>query len=285
MPRGSPYYYRRIPDEALSAYLKKIVALPMLPKEDELKLGRRIQRGDEVALKRLVEANLRFVVKVALRYQGCGLSLLDLINEGNLGLLEAARRYRSKHNVRFITYAVWWIRQAIVQALAMSGGAMRLPLRQIRRASQIKRRRAALEQEQGREVTDAEFAELIHIPLEELEAAMRGPVQGDSLDQDSADPDRPPKELADTDGLSSAELELIAKSRREEIAGMVDRLPEREAHVIRLRFGLGEQGPLTLAEIGKQLKLSRERVRQIEARAQAQLRRMAAGRHLQDYLN
>lgn len=285
MPRTSPYYYRRIPDEALSAYFKKIVGIPMLPKGEELKLGRRIQRGDEQALKRLVEANLRFVVRVALRYQGCGLSLLDLINEGNLGLLEAARRYRPKHNVRFITYAVWWIRQAIVQALAISGGAMRLPLRQIRRASLIKRRRAAMEQEQGREVSDAEFAERIHMPLEELEEAMRGPVQGDSLDQESGDPDRPPRELADTEGVSSAEFELIAKTRREEIAGMVDKLPAREAHVIRLRFGLGSEGPMTLAEIGKHLNLSRERVRQIEARAQAQLRRMAAGRHLQDYLN
>jgi RNA polymerase primary sigma factor len=285
MPRSSPYFYRRISDEALSAYLRKIVAIPVLSKAEELKLGARIQRGDEEALRRLVEANLRFVVKVALRYQGCGLSLLDLINEGNLGLLEAARRYRPKHNVRFITYAVWWIRQAIVQALAMSGGAMRLPLRQIRRSTQIRRKRAEMEQERGREVSDAEFAEFLDIPLERLEDAMRGPVQGDSLDQESGDPDRRPKELVDTEGLSSAELELIAKSRREQIEELLDQLPPREAHVIRLRFGLGPEGPMTLAQIGQHLQLSRERVRQIEARAQAQLRRMALGRHLQDYLN
>ncbi|MEK7853565.1 MAG: sigma-70 family RNA polymerase sigma factor, partial [candidate division NC10 bacterium] len=124
MPRRSPQFYDEVTDSALAAYLKRIVRISLLPKERELELAKRIQEGDEKPLRELVEANLRFVVKVAMHYQGCGLSLLDLINEGNLGLLEAGRRFRPEYSVKFITYAVWWIRQAIMQALARGSGAM-----------------------------------------------------------------------------------------------------------------------------------------------------------------
>lgn len=148
MAKGSfANFYRGVSNDALGAYLKRIAQVPLLKKEEELKLGEATQRGDEKALRQLVEANLRFVVKVALRYRGCGLSLPDLINEGNIGLLEAARRYSPDYNVKFITYAVWWIRQAIMQALAVSGGAVRLPLRKARLASQLDDVRADLSQQ------------------------------------------------------------------------------------------------------------------------------------------
>ncbi|MEE9181000.1 MAG: sigma-70 family RNA polymerase sigma factor, partial [candidate division NC10 bacterium] len=138
MARRTPGFYEEISDKAFSSYLRRIVKIPLLRKSEELRLARQIQKRDEKAVKKLVEANLRFVVKVALQYQGYGLSLLDLINEGNLGLLEAARRFSPEYKVKFITYGVWWIRQSIIQALARASGALRFPVRKMRLASKLR---------------------------------------------------------------------------------------------------------------------------------------------------
>jgi RNA polymerase primary sigma factor len=284
--KGSfPSFYEGVSNDALGAYLKRIAQVPLLKKEEELALGKAIQRGDEKAMKRLVEANLRFVVKVALRYRGCGLSLLDLINEGNIGMLEAARRYSPEYNVKFITYAVWWIRQAIMQALAAGGGAVRLPLRKARLASRVSDIRADLSQQLQATPTDSEVAEGLDLPASDLEGALHRPGQPAFLSDEIGLEQRIGMELYESRQLPPADYELIQVSFREEVERMLARLAPRERLIIELRFGLGEEDSMTLEEVGKRLRLSRERVRQIEERAKQKLRVMAKSRHLKDYLN
>lgn len=286
MAKGSfANFYKGVSGDALGAYLKRIAQVPLLKKEEELILGRASQRGDEKALKRLVEANLRFVVKVALRYRGCGLSLPDLINEGNIGLLEAARRYSPDYNVKFITYAVWWIRQAIMQALAVSGGAVRLPLRKARLASQLGDVRADLSQQLQAEPTDSEVTEGLDLSASDLEGALHRGGQLAFLGDEIGFEQRIGMELYESRQLPPADYDLIRRSLREEIERMLGGLSQRERLIVELRFGLGTEDAMTLKEVGKRLKLSRERVRQIEERAKDKLRVWAKSRHLKDYLN
>ena len=286
VPKGSfPNFYEGVSDDALGAYLKRIAQFRLLTKDEELALGRAIQRGDDKALKRLVEANLRFVVKVALRYRGCGLSLPDLINEGNVGVLEAARRYSPAYNVKFITYAVWWIRQAIMQALAAGGGAVRIPLRKARLASHLKDVRADLSQQLQAEATDSEVAEELDLDAGDVEGVLRREGQPAFFSDEIGLEQRIGMELYESRQLPPADHELIRRSFREEVERMLGGLAPRERLIVELRFGLGEEDPRTLEEVGKRLKLSRERVRQIEERAKQKLRMMAKSRHLKDYLN
>lgn len=285
MARRSASFYEEISDDALAAYIRRIVRIPLLTKEEELRLGALIQQGDERASRALVEANLRFVVKVAMRYQGCGLSLLDLINEGNLGTLEAARRYAPEHGVKFITYAVWWIRQAIMQALAAGGGAVRLPIRKARLASKIRGLRADLTQERQEEPSDAALAEAMHLKPGEMEDVLRGAQPHTSLSEDGYAEEHLGLELARKSVIPPADQDLISHSFREEVEWMLRHLKPRERAVIELRFGLGPEEPRTLEEVGRRLRLSRERIRQIEERAKQKLRLMARTRHLKDYLN
>lgn len=286
MPRRSPQFYDEITDDALAGYLQRIVRISLLPKERELELAKRIQEeGDEQALRELVEANLRFVVKVAMHYQGCGLSLLDLINEGNLGLLEAGRRFRPEYNVKFITYAVWWIRQAIMQALARGSGAMRLPLRKARLASQLRVARAELAQQMGAEPTDQDLANQLNLSLEEVEDVLRISARQSSLDDDKGMEDRREVAALGREAIPAADFDLIRKSFREEVDRLLRELKPRERQVIELRFGMASDEPMTLEAVGKQLRLSRERVRQIEEKAKRKLRLIARSRQLQDYLN
>jgi len=285
MARRSASFYEEISDDALAAYIRRIVRIPLLTKEEELRLGALIQQGDERASRALVEANLRFVVKVAMRYQGRGLSLLDLINEGNLGTLEAARRYAPEHGVKFITYAVWWIRQAIMQALAAGGGAVRLPIRKARLASKIRGLRADLTQERQEEPSDAALAEAMHLEPGEMEDVLRGAQPHTSLSEDGYAEEHLGLELARKSVIPPADQDLISHSFREEVERMLRHLKPRERAVIELRFGLGPEEPRTLEEVGRRLTLSRERIRQIEERAKQKLRLMARTRHLKDYLN
>ncbi|OGB93190.1 MAG: hypothetical protein A3G35_18295 [candidate division NC10 bacterium RIFCSPLOWO2_12_FULL_66_18] len=285
MARRSASFYEEISDDALAAYIRRIVRIPLLTKEEELRLGALIQQGDERASRALVEANLRFVVKVAMRYQGCGLSLLDLINEGNLGTLEAARRYAPEHGVKFITYAVWWIRQAIMQALAAGGGAVRLPIRKARLASKIRGLRADLTQERQEEPSDAALAEAMHLEPGEMEDVLRGAQPHTSLSEDGYAEEHLGLELARKSVIPPTDQDLISHSFREEVERMLRHLKPRERAVIELRFGLGPEEPRTLEEVGRRLTLSRERIRQIEERAKQKLRLMARTRHLKDYLN
>jgi RNA polymerase primary sigma factor len=285
MARRSASFYEEISDDTLAAYVRRIVRIPLLPKEEELILGAKIQRGDERAFRKLVEANLRFVVKVAMRYQGCGLSLLDLINEGNLGLLEAGRRFSPDHGVKFITYAVWWIRQAIMQALAAGGGAVRLPIRKARLASKIREMRNDLTQEHQEEPSDVALGEAMHLDPTEMEDILRGANAHTSLNDDGAGEEALGLELSGKSVIPAADQELISHSFREEVERMLRHLKPREREVVELRFGLGPEEPQTLEEVGRRLKLSRERIRQIEERAKQKLRLMARTRHLKEFLN
>jgi RNA polymerase primary sigma factor len=276
--------YEELSDDTLAAYVRRIVRIPLLSKEEELGLGGRVQAGDERAFRRLVEANLRFVVKVSMRYHGCGLSLLDLIHEGNLGLLEAARRYTPEHQVKFITYGVWWIRQAILQALAAGGSAVRLPIRKARLASRIRRLRADLTRERQEEPSDAALAEAMRLDPGDLGDVLRGLTPRASLDSDARAEERLGLELSQKSVIPAADQELMAHVFREEVARMLRHLKPRERAVIEMRFGLGMEEARTLEEVGRRLRLSRERIRQIEVRAKQKLRLLARMRHLSDYL-
>jgi RNA polymerase primary sigma factor len=283
--RRTPRFYEEISDEALASYLKRIVKIPLLSKEEELRLARQIEKGDEKALRKLVEANLRFVVKVALQYQPYGLSLLDLINEGNLGLLEAARRYSPEYKVKFITYGVWWIRQAIMQALARARGAIRLPLRKIRMARRLRSLRAEMAQQKGGEPTEEELAKEMELSPEEVERLLQSTIPDASLEELRGMEDQKGLSAVKGEQIPPADYELIRKSFQEEVERLLKNLAHRERVIVEMRYGLAGEEPMTLEEVGKRFKLSRERIRQIEERARKKLLAMARARHLQDYLN
>ncbi len=286
MPGRRPGFYGEVTDDGLASYLKRIRAIPLIPKAGELKLARQIQQGDERALKALVEANLRFGVQQARKYQGYGLSLSDLINEGNLGLLEAARRYTPVHNVKFITYAVWWVRQALMQALATSRSGVRLPLRKARLIAKAKEAWTDLAQTRQAEPSPAEVAQALKVAPEALEEVLRAQAAGASLDDALLNEERLHLRLYQQAASPGADEELIHRSLREDVKRLVSGLGNpRERQVIELRYGLGTEEPMTLEEVGKRLNLTRERIRQIEDRAKGRLRAMARQRHLRDYLH
>jgi RNA polymerase primary sigma factor len=282
MARRTPQFYEEITDEALSTYLRRIVKIPLLSKAEELHLAKQIHKGDEKAVKKLVESNLRFVVKVALQYQGYGLPLLDLINEGNLGLLEASCRFSPDYKVKFITYAVWWIRQAIMQALARSSGALRFPVRKIRLASKLRSRRAEMLQQEGKEPTEEELAKDLKLTRAEVDALLQTNLPQTSLEELQR---REEAREPGTDRVPPADNELVRKSFEQEVERLLKVLTPRERAIIGLRYGLGKEEPMTLEEVGKRFRLSRERIRQVEEKAKKKLLAMARARHLQDFLN
>jgi RNA polymerase primary sigma factor len=275
--------------EALQAYLRAIARLPRLTPEEERELGRRIQESrDEEALRRLVEANLRFVVSYAKRYRGLGVPFLDLIHEGNLGLIEAARRYDPSRNVKFITYAVWWIRQALMHALSEQARAVSLPPKLSSVAAKFGREVTELAEHLNRPPTAREIAEDLDISEADVQAlAHLGSSDVSLSDRVGADADGP--ELGDTlvqDVVPAIDDELVRRTLAERLSAALSELDEKEREVVRLRFGLDPSGePKTLQEIGDRLHLSRERIRQIEARAKEKLRRSKKAQELRSYLN
>jgi len=283
--RMPAFFYEEISDEAFTSYLRRITSVSLLKKEEELKLGERIQKGEEKAFEKLVESNLRFVVKVAFRYRGLGLSLLDLINEGNIGLLEAARRYSPNFGVKFITYAVWWIRQAILQALANSVSVVQLPLRRIRISFQAKEMQADILRKKPGRPAEEDLAKELELQPEELDEILRTPLDTPLNSGGSIGEDFRTLNLVGTQATPGADEVLIQKTFRREIEEILRRLKPRERRVIELRFGLSLEGPLTLEQIGRRMRLSRERVRQIEENAKRRLRIFAKSRRLQDFLN
>ncbi|MFQ5988515.1 MAG: RNA polymerase sigma factor RpoD/SigA [Candidatus Methylomirabilales bacterium] len=285
MARRTPQFYEEITDEALAAYLRRIVKIPLLSKSEELRLAKQIHKGDEKALKKLVESNLRFVVKVALQYQGYGVSILDLINEGNLGLLEAARRFSPDYNVKFITYGVWWIRQAIMQALARASGALRFPVRKIRLASKLRSRRAEILQQEGKEPTEEELAKELKLSHAEVDALLQTNKPQTSLEEIQRRDEGRELIAPGMERVPPADDELVRKSFEEEVDRLLKVLTPRERTIIEMRYGLGKEEPMTLEEVGRRFKLSRERIRQVEEKAKKKLLAMARARHLQDYLN
>jgi RNA polymerase primary sigma factor len=272
--------------DSLNVYIREISGFEPLSLEREQELGRRIRTGDEAALKQLVESNLRFVVSYAKRYRGLGLSFLDLIHEGNLGLIEAAKRYDPERNVKFISYAVWWIRQAIFHALSEHSRIFRLPQKMSSQVSRVGNARTQLSAELSRAPTTQELAQRTELTEAEVEQLLQ--VAGEDLSLSSAVGEDGNMELGDTieqDSVPSVELELIRSSFVEKIQAMVAELDEKEREVIRMRFGLDGEEPRTLQEIGEALGLSRERIRQIESKAKEKLRRSQGAQGLRGYLN
>jgi len=272
--------------ESLKKYLKEISRLPRVTAEEERELGRRIQKGDGVALRRLVEANLRFVVSYAKRYRGCGLSFLDLINEGNIGLIEAAKRYDPDKNVKFITYAVWWVRQAIIHALSDHSGAFRLPQKQANLLYRIGKAQATMRAELKRVPTTEELAAKVQVTTEEVANLLQvaDPIVSISAMIDEEHEFHLSDKL-EQDTIPSADFVLLKNSLRGLLRAALGELDEKEERVLRLRFGLDGAEPKTLKEIGELLNLSRERIRQIEAQALEKLHRSQKCQQLRGYLN
>ena len=277
--------------DALQAYLRAIARIPRLTPEEERELGRRVQEsGDQEALRRLVEGNLRFGVSYAKRYRSFGVAFLDLIHEGNLGLLEAARRYDPNRNVKFITYAVWWIRQAITHALSMQARAFSLPQRLSGIASRLGREVAELTVELDRAPTTREIADDLEISEGDVDALLRLGTNDLSLsDRYGASDGGDGTELADLieqELLPPVDEELLRAAMTQRVRDALEELDDKEREVITLRFGLDRDGDVrTLQEVGELLQLSRERIRQIENRAKDKLRRGKRATELRSYLN
>jgi RNA polymerase primary sigma factor len=268
--------------ELLGLYLSDIAKVPLLTPEQEQELARRVQAGDTDAERQLIEANLRLVVRVARRYLNRGLSLLDLIEEGNLGMLHAVTKFQPGRGTRFSTYAVWWIRQAVARALANQARMIRLPVHIELLLGQYMKKKAALTQDLDRAPTTEEIAKALGQPLEEIEHIERMRQRPVSLDAPIGQDGGGKLEdlVKDAEALPGAGLGAALKAR-EDLAGVLRDLPDTERGVLELRFGLGGEEPRTLESIGRQLGLTRERVRQIEAAALARLRRLMAARGLE----
>jgi RNA polymerase primary sigma factor len=275
--------------EALQAYLRGIARLPRLTVAEEQELGRRVQRdNDQDALRRLVEGNLRFVVSYAKRYRGLGVSFLDLIHEGNLGLMEAARRFDPDRNVKFITYAVWWIRQALTHALSAQTRAFSVPQKVSGAAARLTREVAELTEELERAPTSSEIAADARMSESDVATLLKLGTRDVSLSDRLSAMDQEGPELGELIESPSAPIEedLVRQSMVERVRAAVSELDDREREVVELRFGLDRDGEMrTLQEIGDELHLSRERIRQIEARAKEKLRRSKRANELRSYLN
>jgi len=272
--------------ETLKKYLQEISKLPRITPDEEKVLGDRIQKGDKEALRKLVEANLRFVVSFAKKYRNCGLSFLDLINEGNIGLIEAAKRFNPKKNVKFITYAVWWVRQAIIHALSDQSGAFRLPQKQANLLYRIGKTISQLTLDLERNPTPDEIAAKLEIPVEEVTSLLQ--VADENVSLSTVIDEEHEFHLSDKleqDVIPPADMALLRSSLKDHLYACLGELDPKEQKVLRLRFGLDEGEPKTLKEIGEMMGLSRERIRQIEAQALEKLNRSQKCQQLQGYLN
>ncbi len=271
--------------QSIEKYLEEIGNYSPLSPEEEIELARRIRQGDTQALDKLVKANLRFVISVAKEYQGQGLPLQDLISEGNLGLIKAAQRFDETRGFKFISYAVWWIRQSILQALAEQSRVVRLPLNRVGAINKVGRTYEALEKRFGREPSMEEIAEEMEMTAFEVADVLKTSARHLSLDEPFKEEDG--NSLLDviaSDRYSPPDEDLMKESLQVEIEKVLSTLKPREAEIIRLYFGLDGDRPLTLEEIGEHFKLTRERVRQIKEKALRRLRHRSRLEPLRKYL-
>ncbi len=273
-------------DRSLDLYLREIGETPLITADEEVRLARRIKQGDKRALEKLTKANLRFVVSVAKQYQNQGLSLADLINEGNIGLIKAAKRFDETRGFKFISYAVWWIRQAILQALAEQSRIVRLPLNRVGTLHKIGKISSQLEQDLGREPSPEEIAAKLELSEGEVSDTLKISNSHLSLDAPfSQSEDNSLIDILEDEFQPSPDEALLQNSLRTEIEKALDTLSAREAEVINLYFGLNGEKALTLEEIGARFSLTRERVRQIKEKAIRRLRHASRSRSLRAYLN
>ena len=270
--------------ESLDKYLQEISKEELLTVEEEVELAARVKKGDHKALETLTRANLRFVVSVAKQYQNQGLSLPDLINEGNLGLIKAAERFDETRGFKFISYAVWWIRQSILQAIAEQSRIVRLPLNQVSSVNKISQVLSRFEQENERRPSVDEISEQVDLPLEKIDEALS--INGKHVSVDAPFADGEDNSLLDVlvnDNSPSADKQLVLESLRQEIQKALSCLNERERMIIEAYYGI-EQPEMTLEEIGTRYGLTRERVRQIKEKAIRRLRNNTQNKMLKSYL-
>jgi RNA polymerase primary sigma factor len=272
--------------QSLDKYLQEIGKVELLTPDEEVELARRIKQGDQVALEKLTKANLRFVVSVAKQYQNQGLSLGDLINEGNLGLIKAAKRFDETRGFKFISYAVWWIRQSILQALAEQSRIVRLPLNRVGALNKIGKAFSKLEQAFEREPSPEEISEVLeNMSEDEISDTLK--ISGRHVSVDAPFVQGEENRLLDVlenDSEPNPDNELINESLSKEVERALSTLTQREAEVIRLYFGIGVEHSLTLEEIGEKFDLTRERVRQIKEKAIRRLRHTSRSKGLKAYL-
>jgi len=270
---------------SLDKYLQEIGKVDLIGPEEEVALARRIKQGDSEALAKLVRANLRFVVSVAKQYQNQGMSLPDLINEGNMGLMKAARRFDETRGFKFISYAVWWIRQSILQSLAEQTRIVRLPVNKIGSINRINKAFARLEQEFEREPSSQEVADLLEMIPEDVKESLKTNHRTISMDAPISNEDENNMyDVMQNTDAASPDKNLIKESLAWEIERALNTLSKREAKVLKLYFGLGMKHPYTLEEIGEELNLTRERVRQIKERALKRIQYTTRCKILKTYL-
>ncbi|NII25096.1 sigma-70 family RNA polymerase sigma factor [Pseudoflavitalea sp. X16] len=272
--------------QSLEKYLQEIGKVELISPEEEVRLARRIKQGDQLALDKLTKANLRFVVSVAKQYQNQGLSLPDLINEGNLGLIKAAQRFDETRGFKFISYAVWWIRQSILQALAEQSRIVRLPLNKVGLTNKIQKAFSQLEQEYEREPSPEELAELLELETEEVSATLGIAARHVSMDTPlSEGEDNTLVDVLENPNAERANLNIEHnESLKQEIERSMRMLTERQKEVICYFFGIGVDHPMSLEDIGEKFNLTRERVRQIKDKAITKLRTNSRSRELRGYL-
>ncbi|MEX1240499.1 MAG: RNA polymerase sigma factor RpoD/SigA [Cyclobacteriaceae bacterium] len=271
--------------QSLDKYLQEIGKVDLLTPDEEVELAKRIREGDQIALEKLTKANLRFVVSVAKQYQNQGLSLGDLINEGNLGLIKAAQRFDETRGFKFISYAVWWIRQSILQALAEQSRIVRLPLNRVGSLNKISKTFSELEQKYEREPSPEELAEVLDVTTAEVVDTMK--ISGRHVSMDAPFIQGEENSLLDVlenDSEETPDSGLMNDSLRREVQRALSTLTQREADVITLYFGLNGEHAMTLEEIGEKFNLTRERVRQIKEKAIRRLRHTSRSKALKPYL-
>ncbi len=280
--------YEREQDDLLQLYLNEIGKVPLLSAHEEVELARRARRGDPQAREKLILSNLRLVVSIVVSYRGLGVPLLDLIQEGNLGLMRAVEKFDPDRGYRFSTYATWWIRQAILRALLKQSRTVSIPHYMYTLIRKVQRAEEHYMQEHNVPPTDSQLAALLHLTLDEVRRAQQARASQASLeqpigDQDEGDKHILPINVLTSDPKASPAVQALRQLQQEKLRAAIDRLPARERKILVLRFGLDGGAPRTLAEVGQRLRLSRERVRQLEKRALSRLKQQLGPQGFQQF--